>query len=311
MKKKLVSVLLSVAIVATLLAGCGSSSKEATTDTTTTTEATTDTAAVEEPAATDTTATDTTATDTTTDATAATAEEVPAATYEYSFDNDLGGAVVATRVGDNEDGGNAGTLPAADATITPIYEEGVSGQALTFDSTYGLILDNAAAVGEDYTISFWVKAERFSNYGPILQLGSDLLSASTSAKWLNITKTDWDGDMAPVVWSRNEVDATWPWFACGTGFVMPKQEWVHVAVSVMGSTPVTDPADGLNYATGKVYVNGALMGTGNVALGTFTGDAKVYVGINCWDILFKGAIDELKIYNTVLTDGQIVTLATK
>ena len=82
------------------------------------------------------------------------------------------------------------------------------------------------------------KAERFSNFGPIIQIGSDLLSANVASTWLNITKTDWDGDMAPVIWSRNEVDATWPWFACGSNYVINKKEWVHIAVTVSGSTTI-------------------------------------------------------------------------
>ena len=70
-----------------------------------------------------------------------------------------------------------------------------------------------------------------------------------------------------------------------------------------GSTPVVGAEDGLNYAAGKVYLNGALMGEGNVALGTFAKEgSQVFVGINCWDSLFKGAFDDIK-SNVYITDG--------
>lgn len=75
----------------------------------------------------------------------------------------------------------------------------VNGQAVFLDGNYGLELD-AKAVGETYSISFWVNPARFSNFGPIVQIGSDLLSEKTAATWLNVTKTDWDGDSAPTIW---------------------------------------------------------------------------------------------------------------
>lgn len=307
MKKKLVSVLLSVALVATLMIGCGKEEVAEAPVEEVTTEAVEEVAeepvaeVVEEPVV----------EEVAEEVAAVAGEEVPAATYEYLFDGDLGGAVTAVRVGDLDGLPPTPVYPTQDDSIVVAYEEGVHGQAITLDSSFGLILD-AQPVGEDYTLAFWVKAERFSNFGPIIQIGSDLLSANVASTWLNITKTDWDGDMAPVIWSRNEVDATWPWFACGSNYVINKKEWVHIAVTVSGSTPVVGPEDGLNYAAGKVYVNGALMGEGTVALGTFAKEgSQAFVGINCWDSIFKGAFDDIKIFDSVLTDGQIVTLATK
>ncbi|MGB4659957.1 MAG: LamG-like jellyroll fold domain-containing protein, partial [Mobilitalea sp.] len=169
--------------------------------------------------------------------------------YEYSFDGDLGGAQVMTREGDNAEGGNIGTIPTADSTVEAQYAEGKNGQAISLDGTYGLLLD-AENVGTSYSISFWINPARFSNYGPIIQIGSDLLSAKTSAKWLNITKTDWDGDSAPVIWSRNEVTGAWPWyctayFTCGGGYQIPKNEWSHIVVTVDGTKVGMDPVLGI------------------------------------------------------------------
>lgn len=227
--------------------------------------------------------------------------------YEYNFDGELGGAKVVVREGDNEDGGNAGALP-VESDVAAQFDNGVNGQALYLDGKYGVLLD-AEAVGETYTLAFWVNPARFSNFGPIVQLGSDLLSANASAKWLNITKTDWDGDSAPIIWSRNEVLDTFPWylkayFTADGGYQIPKNEWSHIAVTVDGSKTGMDPVlgtevDGTFHS--QLYINGELIGEGPVAEGTFTGDAKVYLGINAWDIIFKGLFDEFKIYDTVLT----------
>lgn len=232
--------------------------------------------------------------------------------YEYGFDGSIGGAVVVTREGDNEDGGNAGTLPTVNESVQPQFGEGVNGQALYLDGNYGLLLD-AKAVGETYTIAFWINPARFSNFGPFIQIGSDLLSTNNTATWLNITKTDWDGDSAPVIWSRNEALDAWPWyqkayFSCGGGYQIPKNEWTHIAVTVDGSKPGMDPVLNTEVAGtvhSQLYINGELFGEGPVAKGTFSGDAKVYVGINCWDIIFKGLMDDIKIYDKVLTADEV------
>jgi len=235
--------------------------------------------------------------------------------YQNGFDGELGSAFVVTRVGDNEDGGNTGYYPEADSSIAAQFAEGKNGQALSLDGKYGVELD-AAAVGETYSVAFWINPARFSNYGPLVQIGSDLLSANTSSTWLNITKTDWDGDSAPVIWSRNETNGAWPWyqkayFSCGGGFQIPKNEWSHIVVTVDGSQVGIDPALGTEVAgtlQSKLYINGELLGEGPVASGTFAAaDAKVFLGINCWDIPAKALYDDFKIYDTVLTADEVKT----
>lgn len=233
--------------------------------------------------------------------------------YEYGFDGELGGAKVLTREGDNADGGNIGTMP-VESDAAAQYDTGVNGQALYLDGTYGVLLD-AKAVGETYTLSFWINPARFSNFGPLVQIGSDLLSANASATWLNITKTDWDGDSAPVIWSRNEVTDAFPWyqkalFSCDGGFQIPRNEWSHITVTVDGSKVGMDPVLGtevLDTVHSQLYINGELHGEGPVAGGTFAGDAKAYIGINAWDIILKGLVDDVKIYDTVLTAAEVKT----
>jgi hypothetical protein len=247
---------------------------------------------------------------------AATATNAFAATpkYENGFEGTLGGAKVVTREGDNENGGNTGTLPAVNDSVAAQFDKGVNGKALYLNGKYGVILD-AKAVGEKYSIAFWINPARFSVFGPFVQIGSDLLSANKAAAWLNITKTDWDGESAPVIWSRNETTGAWPWyqkayFSCGGGYQIPKNEWTHIALTVDGSKVGMDPVLGTEVADtvhSQLYINGELLGEGPVAGGIFTGDAKVYLGINCWDNLMKGLIDDIKIYDTVLTADEVKT----
>ena len=82
---------------------------------------------------------------------------------------------------------------------------------------------------------------------------------------------------------------------------MPSNEWTHIAVTVDASTPGLEA----NTVLGKLYINGEYLSEGNVATEIFEGDAKIYLGINCWDINMKGLIDDFKVYNTVLSDDEI------
>lgn len=234
--------------------------------------------------------------------------------YQNGFDGDLGAAQVMTREGDNENGGNAGTMPVVNDSVAAVFAEGKNDQALSLDGKYGVVLDTAA-VGDTYTISFWVNPTRFSQFGPIVQIGSDLLSANASSKWVNFTKTDWDGDSCPIIWSRNEVNGAWPWylkayFSAGGGYIIPKAEWTHITLTVDGTKVGMDPVlatEVVGTLHSQLYINGELIGEGPIASETFTGDSKVYLGINCWDINFKGFFDDIKLYNTVLTADEVKT----
>lgn len=243
--------------------------------------------------------------------------------YEYSFDGSMDGAQTMSREGDNENGGNVGTMPAVDSSANAQFDAGKNGEALFLDGSYGVVLD-AQDVGTSYSISFWVNPSRFSNYGPILQLGSDLLSENASSKWLNVTKTDWDGDSCPIIWSRNEAlsaeltgdgAAVWPWylkayFTAGGGYSIPKNEWSHITITVDGATVGMDPAletEVIGTVHSQLYVNGELIGEGPVADEIFTDDALIYLGINAWDIKFKGLFDDIKIYDVALTADEVAT----
>ena len=45
-------------------------------------------------------------------------------------------------------------------------------------------------------------------------------------------------------------------------------------------------------------------------LGKFTTTTGVFaLGVNWWDVPYKGSMDDLRIYGTALTDGEISSLA--
>lgn len=299
MKKKLLSVVLTTALTATLFAGCGEK-KEETTAVTETTEstATVESAATQEsePVAT------------------VEGEEIPTPVYYYSFD---------------QADGTDGIQPVAqDTSATPIIQPvekeinfipGVKGDALYIDGVTGYKLTDVNGVGDTYSVSFWLYATRFANYMPTVQFGPDIHGDATGGQhYLNITRAEWGKDGAatfPCIWAYDQLDdALWPNWAPDNDNEHLK-EWVNVTlvvdannVSVDGRTLVANL-----YVNGEEYskvdsdgnlvpisvVNGCMAQSDNF---------DFLLGINYWDAVFKGAMDELYIFDQALTAGQALSL---
>lgn len=264
-----------------------------------------------------------------TTATTAEAAKVPKAKYTYNFNKADKNVVAVTRKGDDPAAGtNVGTVPTKDSKKKVILKKGKNGKALYLDRTYGVQLKNMKLKASKYTISFWVNSEsNLSNYMPIFQAGSDLLSEKTSCKWINITKVDWLGDMSPVVWSRNETKNQWPWVGAWAGeavnSITKDAGWTHVTVVV--GTGYKDKANEIDVPaktvwgagaedefTGPnctIYVNGKMYGSNTpVAEDIMDGKQLTFLGINCWDVMFKGWIDDVQIYDKALTAKQVAAV---
>jgi hypothetical protein len=298
MKKKLVSVLLTAAMAATMLAGCGGSDS-------TNTESS---EATSEPTSEATSEADTSS--------AVEAEAIPEAVYYYSFDAADDSDSIHAVNQDTTQSTSAEILTLKDGDKT--YIPGVKGEALYVDGNTGYKLTDVNGVGDTYTVSFWVYSTRFSDYMPSVQFGPDVYGDNTgNANWVNITKTTFSDDAVsafPTIWSRNQTDDTWPFIVEAEGKDRLK-EWTNITLVVDGSKT---SADG-TMLIGNLYINGELLvrtdSDGNavetlVAKGCM--DASDYfdflIGVNYWDSVFKGAFDELYIFDQALTAGQVATL---
>jgi hypothetical protein len=313
MKKKVLASFLCAAMATTMLAGCGSSSDaDAAAESTESADAE---VSVE-------------------------SEELPEAFAHLTFDGDDEGytAIVQTdNVGDN-DGATYG-LEATDVSFS--YTDGPVGQALYLDGSYGLDLGLEATNTDTYTISFWVNADRLATYGPTLQLGYNIGKNSDNGynvTWLNVTQCEWGdstsenaGKEFPIVWSRNVAsdaeDGTvcWPWMCAFDDQIYGKREWAMVTIVCSGESqesPLGTTTVGAQY-----YINGQLVydSQDNYENGTYfeyTWDAtlapnimqpgddtfEAYFGINYWDTVFKGFIDDLYVFDQALTAGQVQSL---
>ena len=285
MKKKLVSLLLvSTVLAASVFTGCAE-------DSGTSTESQTSVSTEE------------------------TKEEVKAAdvpsdyTYYFSFDEaDDSSSIMPI----SQTIGGDPILSKADKDT--VYIPGVKGDAIYTDGVTGYKLTDVNGVGDTYTVSFWIYATRLANYMPTVQFGPDVHGDATGLQhYVNITRGEWAGEGTfPCVWSYD--GDLWPvWSDINTG--EPLKEWMHIALVV---DPSNLSADGTLIAA-KFYINGEEWvqtdSDGNVVPVYITKgcmDASdnfdFLIGINYWDSIFKGAFDELYIYNYALTGEQIAGL---
>ncbi|MDR2654824.1 MAG: LamG domain-containing protein [Oscillospiraceae bacterium] len=247
-------------------------------------------------------------------------EPAPAAKYHYSFD-DASGLAAVTQVEKAADSVNTGaTYDIAGSDHEILFSNGPVGSCLYLDGQYGVKLTDIAALGTDaYTVSFWLNADRLSIFGPTLQLGRNMGYADDgdeTVTWLNFTKSDWDGDIFPVVWNRNSSTGAWPWVYAADQAEHGKREWLLITLVASGDK-YTYSEDNLERVGCKFYLNGEVAFDasadlnlyGGLATEILTGDGvEGYIGVNYWDTIYKGFIDELYIFDSALTDSQVAAL---
>ena len=263
--------------------------------------------------------------------TADAAAKVPAPKYNFNMDKANKNVVAVARKGDTTSytTGNTetGVLPEASQAkkVKLKYVKGKKGKALYLDrsSSYGAELKNVKLGTGPWTISFWVKADNsMSNFMTIFFTGNKITDPKNT-HWISIThRTDHDNGGDPYIWSHGITGGKndeFPWYCAQDAdgnwvekTAITKGKWVHI-------TLVVDTKDTCEYGEkgadgyvkghhGWTYVNGELYGNGTVANKTMTNSNRFYLGINAWDIPFKGCYDEVKLWNKALTDKQVAAL---
>ena len=246
------------------------------------------------------------------------------------------------------------TLTGATYALVPSAHEvmisdgyGVVGNSLILDGKYGVSIPDFPKTADDsYTIAFWYAADRYSEFGPLVQMGRNvgMNDQENEVAWINFTKVNaWSiegGECAPVAWNRNSKPTdsadVWPWIGNNVT-LLGKKEWVHVALVVTGEAyKDNDAVKGpCSHVSAIMYVNGipvmdanpSVIGTtdeaGNdtsanwmgVAAEIFDRDGvkgiECLLGVNYWDQYSKEYLDEFYFYDEALTAGQVATLYTK
>ena len=302
MKKRLLSVILCAAMAVSMMAGCGD--KTQTTDPTPTTAPTEAPAnPTEEPAAPTAEPTEAPAP---TEAPVVTGEALPEAKYYFPMEDATG---LSARMKTSEGTTMDERVYAVDNEL--MFTNGVKGNALWLDGNFGAQVDGIEPINTDtYTLSFWVWAARFSTYGTTLQFGNGMAQGTTE-HWISFTTPD-NGTTYPQLWNRNAALNVWPNPSYEAEKCYGRKSWAHIAL-VCDETDLID-LGGTMVLNAKLYVNGVPSENEiQIVPGLFTGDKattdwRFLLGVNPWDAIMKGCIDELYVFDEALTAGQIATL---
>lgn len=207
-------------------------------------------------------------------------------------DYNLNNGLVASFSFENEDltdgqGGNA-----ASAVITglgeysgaPKYVDGYAGKGIQLGD-YGLKL-NRENLGEDFTVSLWMKPDgTIAANQAMLFLGYD-----NPQKWLAVA-----GDVSNSTQYRFWAHGNgMSWTGLGTTNI-GSEDWHQLTITGSGDT-VNAYLDGVRWGTGAS--NAPLVGA----------DQDIYVGVTYWDVEFTGAVDEIKVYDRTLGEGEVYRL---
>ena len=204
------------------------------------------------------------------------AADIPEPVKTFSFENDLGGSTMKTFKNEGNYTGNA------------VYESGKSGQAIRLDGNYGLQM-NTGKIGRNYTVSLWVNpSENIGNNGSILFMGAPKGAAEY---WTSFSAMENNGGLLQL-WTNG---GGFAWSGAIKEIRVPNNEWTLVTLTQSGN----DAA---------IYINGEQKGTGQVAESYNQDNSDLYIGVNHWDALYKGLVDEVQVYDQTLSAEQVFAL---
>ena len=269
---------------------------------------------------------------------ASAAAKVPKAKYTFNM-NKANKNVVAVARKDDTDAYQAkdmdnGVLPETKNAkkVKLKYVKGKNKKALYLDrsSSYGAQLKGVKLGSKSWTVAFWVKSvNSLPQFQPVFFTGNKIVDPK-NCNWVSITRSgdDWatsGNTMSPVIWShamKNEKELGFPWYGYqnadgewvfsgddkNAAAVLPNK-WVHITLVVDAKDTCPYGEEGVEgYYEGYhgwTYVNGKLFGNGAVVKTAMTNSNLFFLGINAWDVPFKGYYDDVMLWNKALTAKQV------
>lgn len=160
------------------------------------------------------------------------------------------------------------------------YEEGVVGQAAYFDGNSGLRFQDGFLTSNKYSLQMWVKPESITAYS------TTFFGGSAASSWVSMPLSGVNGKT--MFWSGEN------WYDALSTKTIPANRWSHLAVSV-------------NAGSIQVYIDGELEFSGTGFPDVFTSpNTFAGLGVNFWDIPFKGLIDEFELHNNITLSGDAI-----
>ena len=161
------------------------------------------------------------------------------------------------------------------------YEQGRDGQAVRLGD-YGLKL-NQQDVGDEYTVSFWVKNHSALAENQVLLL----LGYHDPENWMALSGSQ--SNTSKLKFWGNGGGFSWTTLATTS---VPADTWHQITITgTQGQATLY--RDGVSLGT--VQSNNPLSGP----------NADIYLGVNNWDALFDGLVDEVRVYNIALSQEEV------
>ncbi len=204
--------------------------------------------------------------------------------------NEGTGTCVASSVGDFATGtASASWVTGVGGATTGSRCTSSFSNMLTFNGT-NQYLDLASLIPYNdttaLTIAAWINVASYITYGNLLTIWNSGSSAGLELRIMN------DGRLE---FGRH----TTSWMSIQSPSALPKSRWLHVAATLDSSK------------NANMYINGtnALVTGTNPFTGTFTSGAPARIGARTsGQYFFSGAMDDLKVFNSVLTAAEIAAL---
>ncbi|RKL67427.1 arabinanase [Salipaludibacillus neizhouensis] len=194
----------------------------------------------------------------------------------YPFENDL-----EESTGNFESGASTGDrLDNSGGTIT--FEDGQLGRAAAFDGESGVSLPDGLISSDAYSVSLWLKPEKLTPFT------TAFFGATDPDNWISLLPSGTEDLENTMIWSGSST-----WYDANTEMTIGTDEWTHLAFTV---------ADG----NIQIYINGEEKHTGSDFPNVFTNtSAKFGLGVNYWDTPYQGLMDDLQIYEGLLSPEEI------
>lgn len=219
----------------------------------------------------------------------------------YSFDGDTENADAVERTEYYLD---SGIVASEGESFT--YTDGKKGLCLHMDGYEALNL-NVSMTSESYTVSYWINPDRITQFTPTLMITPFGFEADT---FINVSLAV--GDFSPNLWTHM-VTPYDERISTGLPGLLTAGEWNHITIVVDENMS----EDTLNkygvtvdeyYSGAALYINGFLVSVGKAPKGLCVESTDFWFGINIWDDLYMGYVDELYIFDTPLSDSEIKEL---
>ncbi|MGM0922731.1 MAG: LamG-like jellyroll fold domain-containing protein [Bacillota bacterium] len=157
------------------------------------------------------------------------------------------------------------------------YAGGKVGKAVMFDGTSGIRLPDGLISSNKYTVSLWLKPDQLTDFT------TAFFGARNTDNWISLLPRggEWVNNNT-MIWSSSN-----GWYDADTKVKLHVNEWSHVAFTV---------------DNGKIaiYINGVKTYTGTGFSNIFTTTDGVFsLGVNYWDLPYKGLMDEVLIYDSI------------